>query len=134
MKIPRIITLPKFDDNRGNLSFIEEELHIPFKIARTYWVYDIPGGQSRGGHAFRNQHEFIIALSGSFDLLIDDSNTITKFTLNRSNIGLYLPAGFWREMNNFSTNSVALILSSTYYDESDYIRDYESFKNYRNDT
>jgi dTDP-4-dehydrorhamnose 3,5-epimerase-like enzyme len=131
MDNPRLITLPKFDDNRGNLSFIEEELHIPFKIIRTYWVYDIPGGQTRGGHAFKSQSEFIISLSGSFDLLLKDSISATKYTLNRSNVGLYIPSGFWREMNNFSTNSVVLVLSSAYYDEADYIRDFESFKNFR---
>ena len=131
MDNPRVITLPKFDDNRGNLSFIEEELHIPFKIIRTYWVYDIPGGQTRGGHAFKSQSEFIIALSGSFDLSLNDSISATKYTLNRSNVGLYIPPGYWREMNNFSTNSVVLVLSSAYYDEADYIRDFESFKNFR---
>lgn len=123
----KIINLPKIEDPRGNLSFIEEENHIPFKIERTYWIYDVPGGQTRGGHVFKEQQEFIIALSGSFDIIIDDGKERKTFSLNRSYYGLYLPAGLWREMENFSTNSLAMILSSTVFSESDYIREYSDF-------
>jgi hypothetical protein len=125
--IPQIIDLPKFEDVRGNLSFIEEKIHIPFKIERTYWIYDVPGGQVRGGHAFKMQQEFIVALSGSFDVMIDDGLNKKVFSLNRSYYGLYIPARLWREMQNFSTNSLALVLSSTHYFEQDYIRDYVEF-------
>lgn len=124
----RIIYLPKFLDSRGNLSFVEQENQIPFIIKRTYWLYDVPGGESRGGHAYRTNQEFIVALSGSFDVILDDGNEKQSFTLNRSYYGLYIPKGLWREMINFSTNSLALILSSTDYDANDYIRDYEEFK------
>jgi dTDP-4-dehydrorhamnose 3,5-epimerase-like enzyme len=127
----KIIDLPKFEDPRGNLSFIEEENHIPFKIERAYWIYDVPGGQIRGGHAFKEQREFIVALSGSFDVLVDNGAQKQSFSLNRSYYGLYIPSGLWREMENFSTNALALVLSSTEYDESDYIRDYDVFLNYR---
>lgn len=123
-----IIQLPKYLDARGNLSVVEEFKEIPFKIERTYWIYDVPGGESRGGHAYRENCEFIIALSGSFDVILDDGNERKRYHLNRSYYGLYVPAGLWREMDNFSTNSLALILSSTRYDEQDYIRDYELFK------
>ena len=99
---PILISLPKIDDPRGNLSFIEEEKHIPFKIERVYWIYDVPGGQVRGGHAFRKQQELIVALSGSFDVVIDDGQHKQKFHLNRSYFGLYVPAGYWRQMENFS--------------------------------
>ena len=125
--MPHIINLPKFEDPRGNLTFIEEENHVPFKIERVYWIYDVPGGQHRGGHAFIKQQEFIVALSGSFDVMVDDGKEKQIFHLNRSYYGLYIPCGLWREMNNFSTNSLALVLSSTFYDEHDYIRDYKSF-------
>lgn len=124
----QIIQLPKYLDARGNLSVVEEFKEIPFKIERTYWIYDVPGGESRGGHAYRENCEFIIALSGSFDVILDDGNERQRYHLNRSYYGLYVPAGLWREMDNFSTNSLALILSSTRYDEQDYIRDYELFK------
>ena len=127
---PHIIQLPKFLDARGNLSFIEEDNHIPFKIQRTYWIYDVPGGEKRGGHAYKENEELIVALSGSFDVIVDDGNEKKTFSLNRSYYGLYVPKGTWREMQNFSTNSLALILSSTKYDESDYIRDYDEFKSY----
>lgn len=127
---PHIIQLPKFLDARGNLSFIEQENHIPFKIERTYWIYDVPGGEKRGGHAYKENEELIVALSGSFDVLVDDGKEKKTFSLNRSYYGLYVPKGTWREMQNFSTNSLALILSSTKYDESDYIRDYDEFKSY----
>ena len=126
---PRIIELPKFLDKRGNLSFIEGFKQIPFKIERTYWIYDVPGGEHRGGHAYRENEEFIVALSGSFDVVLDDGINKTTYSLNRSYYGLYVPKGIWREMNNFSTNSLALILASTPYSQDDYIRDYQEFKN-----
>lgn len=122
-----IINLPKFEDPRGNLSFIEELRNIPFKIVRTYWIYDVPGGQIRGGHAFRTQKELIVALSGSFDVLVDDGSKKQTFSFNRSYDGLYVPAGLWRQMQNFSTNSLALVLSSTQYNPGDYIHDYQEF-------
>lgn len=124
----QIINLPKFLDKRGNLSFAEEFKHIPFKIVRTYWIYDVPGGEVRGGHAYRENEEFIVALSGSFDVVLDDGKEKKIFSLNRSYYGLYVPKGLWREMNNFSTNSLALVLASTPYNREDYIRDYDSFK------
>ena len=123
----QIIEIPKILDKRGNLSIIEEFKNIPFKIERTYWIYDVPGGESRGGHAYRENEEFIVALSGGFDVVLDDGNNKKIFSLNRSYYGLYVPKGLWREMNNFSTNSLALILSSTVYEEKDYIRDYNEF-------
>jgi dTDP-4-dehydrorhamnose 3,5-epimerase-like enzyme len=123
-----IILLPKFEDPRGNLSIIEEENHIPFKIKRTYWIYDVPGGEIRGGHAFREQQELIVALSGSFDVVVNDGIDEQRYQLNRSYYGLYIPAGLWRHMENFSTNAVAFVLSSTSFNEDDYITDYEVFK------
>ncbi len=126
---PQIIKLPKFLDKRGNLSFIEEENHIPFKIQRTYWIYDVPGGEARGGHAYKTNEEFIVALSGSFDVILDNGKEKKIFSLNRSYYGLYVPKGLWRQMENFSTNSLALILASTPYNPSDYIYDYNVFKN-----
>ena len=123
----KIILLPKIEDARGNLSFLEGNNHIPFKIKRTYWIYDVPGGYNRGGHAFKNQDEFIIALSGSFDVIVDDGKEKSTFQLNRSYYGLYIPSTIWREMKNFSTNSLALVTSSTLYSEQDYIRDYDVF-------
>lgn len=128
----RIIDLPKIEDERGNLSFLESSNHMPFRIRRSYWIYDVPGGHERGGHAFKKQHEFIIALSGSFDVEIEDGKDKKVFSLNRSYYGLYIPSGLWREMRNFSTNSLALVLSSTFFDDQDYIRDYELFLKYRN--
>jgi hypothetical protein len=124
----KIVNLPKIEDQRGNLSFYESLNHIPFEIKRTYWIYDVPGGQKRGGHAFKAQHEFIVALSGSFDIKLDDGISEKTFSLNRSYYGLYVPNFIWREMLNFSTNSLALIVSSANYSDSDYIRDYSSFK------
>ncbi len=121
---PRIIDLPKILDSRGNLSFIESEQHIPFKIKRAHWIYDVPGGQTRGGHAYVKTKEFIVAMSGSFDVILDDSDGKRTVSLNRSYYGLYVPAGTWRELCNFSSNSLALILSSTYFDETDYIDNY----------
>lgn len=126
-----ILNLPKFEDPRGSLSFIEDEIHIPFKIDRVYWIYDVPGGQVRGGHAFKEQQELIIALSGSFDVVVDNGEDKKTFSLSRSYYGLYIPAGLWRQMQNFSTNSVALVLSSTHFDENDYIYDYSDFLKYR---
>ena len=128
MRQPQLIELPKFADPRGNLSFLENENQIPFKVARSYWIYDVPGGETRGGHAFKKNDEFIIALSGAFDVVLDNGKEKQKFQLNRSYYGLYVPKGWWREMENFSTNSVAFILSSIPYDENDYIRDYDDFK------
>lgn len=128
MKRERLIDLPKVVDRRGNLSFIEAENHIPFSIARTYWIYDVPGGQKRGSHAFRSQHEIIIALSGSFDVLLDDGKEKRSYTLNRSFNGLYIPNMIWRSMSNFSTNSLCLVIASQPYDENDYIRNYKLFK------
>lgn len=123
----KIIQLPKFLDDRGNLSFVEQLNHIPFEIKRTYWLYDVPGGEERGGHAYKENQEFIVALSGSFDVILDDGKERKRFPLNRSYYGLYVPKGLWREMDNFSTNSLALVLSSTKYDANDYVRDYDEF-------
>lgn len=133
MKQPRIINLPKFNDPRGNLSFLENENQIPFKVERSYWIYDVPGGETRGGHAFKENEEFIIALSGSFDVVLNNGKEKLRFQLNRSYYGLYVPKGWWREMENFSTNSVAFVLSSIQYDENDYIRNYEEFKSWANE-
>ena len=109
----KIVELPKFTDPRGNLSFVEQLNHIPFEIKRTYWIYDVPGGEHRGGHAYKENTEFIVAMSGSFDVHLDDGMDKKTFHLNRSYYGLYVPKGIWREMENFSTNSLAMILSST---------------------
>lgn len=127
----KIIKLPKIEDPRGNLSIIEEEINIPFKIQRTYWIYDVPGGQVRGGHAFKKQQEFIVALSGSFDVVVDDGINKQTYSLNRSYNGLYIPCGLWRQMENFSTNSLAMVLSSTQFFEEDYIREYPDFLKYK---
>lgn len=124
----KIIELPKILDDRGNLTFIEGENHIPFAIERTYWIYDVPGGEVRGGHAYRELNELIVALSGSFDVVLDDGNEKRTFSLNRSYYGLYVPKMMWRQVENFSTNALALILASGPYDEKDYIRDYDQFK------
>ena len=128
---PTLINLPKFLDKRGNLSFVEQEVHIPFKIKRVYWIYDVPGGETRGGHAFMKQKEFIIALSGSFDVVVDDGVQSEVYPLNRSYFGLFIPHGYWRQMVNFSTNSLAMVLSSTNYSPLDYIYDYNVFIKYR---
>jgi hypothetical protein len=127
-KDSRIIQLPKIEDQRGNLSFYESLNHIPFEIKRTYWIYDVPGGQTRGGHAFKDQHEFIIALSGSFDVKLNDGVSDKTYSLSRSYYGLYVPNMIWKEMFNFSTNSLALIVSSTNFSDLDYIREYEVFQ------
>lgn len=123
----RIIELPKFLDARGNLSFAENNNQIPFTIKRTYWLYDVPGGVARGGHAEINNEELIIAMSGSFDILVDDGRKQKTYTLNRSYYGLYIPKGLWREIKEFSTNALALEFGSIAYDVNDYIRDYDSF-------
>lgn len=128
MDKPKLITLPKIPDDRGNLSFIEEKKHIPFKIERSYWIYDVPGGEKRGGHAYTDVQEFIVALSGSFDVILNDGNEKTTYHLNRSYYGLYIPKMMWREIENFSTNSIAFILASKKYDESFYLRDFNQFK------
>ena len=133
MEKPQIIQLPKYIDARGNLSVIEEMKEVPFTIKRAYWIYDVPGGEHRGGHAYKDNQEFIVALSGSFDVILDDGIEKQTFHLNRSYYGLYVPKGLWREMDNFSTNSLALVLSSTKFDVNDYIRDYEEFKCYKNE-
>jgi hypothetical protein len=132
MDNPYIIQLPKIEDDRGNLSFLENSNQIPFEIKRTYWIYDVPGGCERGGHAFKQQNEFIVALSGSFDVVINDGKQEQVFSLNRSYYGLYLPSGLWRQMRNFSTNSLGLVVSSTVYDSDDYIRDFNEFVKYKN--
>lgn len=128
MEKVRIIDLTKITDPRGNLSFFESDVHIPFEIKRAYWIYDVPGGEVRGSHAFKESHEFIVALSGSFDIVLNDGEKEKKYRLNRSYYGLYVPNLLWKSVENFSTNSLALIVSSTNYDEMDYIRDYEKFK------
>lgn len=123
----KIVELPKFTDPRGNLSFVEQLKHIPFEIKRTYWIYDVPGGETRGGHAYKENQEFIVALSGAFDVVVDDGVKKKRFILNRSYYGLFVPAGLWREMENFSTNSLALEFGSVHYNESDYIREYSDY-------
>ena len=123
----RIIDLPKIIDDRGNLSFFEGENQIPFQIKRCYWIYDVPGGETRGGHAYYNNKELIIALSGSFDVVVDNGVEKKTYSLNRSYYGLYIPNGLWRHLENFSTNSLALIVASEEYNESDYIRNYEQY-------
>ena len=125
----KIISLPKIFDHRGNLSFVEEEDHIPFRIMRSFWIYDVPGGEERGGHAYKETEEFIVALSGSFDVMVDDGKgNVQTFQLNRSYYGFYVPKMMWRQMTNFSTNSVAMVLASMPYDANDYIREYGIFK------
>ena len=131
MNSARIIEFPKIEDVRGNLSFIEGDAHLPFIVKRAYWIYDVPGGQVRGGHAFKAQEELIVSLSGSFDVTVDDVASKRTFFLNRSYYGLYIPSGIWRQMQNFSTNSLALVLSSTCFNENDYIRDYDEFLAFR---
>ena len=133
MNLSRIIDLNKISDPRGNLSFFESGKHIPFEINRTYWIYDVPGGEIRGSHAFINSQEFIIALSGSFDVILNDGNRDVKYSLNRSYLGLYVPNLLWRRMENFSTNSLALVVSSVEFNEKDYIRDFEEFKTILNE-
>ena len=124
----RIIELPKIMDPRGNLTFVEGGRHIPFTVRRAYWIYDVPGGEMRGSHAYRRNRELIIAVSGSFDVEVDTGSGITRHQLNRSYYGLYLPPLHWRSLVNFSTNSLCLILASEEYDEADYLRDYDTFR------
>lgn len=128
LKKAAIINLPKVEDPRGNLTFVEENNHIPFDIKRVYWIYDVPGGEIRGGHAYKKNKEFIIALSGSFDVIIKDGKTRKKFSLNRSYYGLYMPDMLWRHVENFSTNALCLILASEKYNEKDYIRNWHEYK------
>lgn len=123
MQEPRVIVLPKFLDDRGNLSFLENEAQIPFEIKRVHWIYDVPGGEERGGVAYRKTEEFIVAMSGSFDVVVRDGEREWKFSLNRSYMGVYIPAGYWRAVENYSSNSVALIAASTFYDPNDAVRD-----------
>ncbi|WP_195668178.1 sugar 3,4-ketoisomerase [Bacteroides intestinalis] len=127
MEEPQLIELPIFADPRGNLSFAEQNNHIPFEIQRTYWIYDVPGGESRGGHAFKETNEFIIAISGCFDVTVDDGKNKQTFRLDRSYYGLFIPRGFWRTMDNFSTNSLALEFADTKYDRNDYVMEYEDY-------
>lgn len=124
----KIVNFPKITDARGNLSFVEENRQVPFEIKRVYYLYDVPSGATRGGHAHKALEQVVIALSGSFDVVLDDGSNSQKFFLNRPHYGLYIPPGVWRELENFSSNSVALSLVSQVYDESDYVRDYETFK------
>ena len=123
----KLIELPKFMESRGNLSFVEQNNHIPFEIQRTYWIYDVPGGESRGGHAYKQTDEFIIAITGAFDVTVSDGEQKRTFTLNRSYYGLYVPKGLWRTMENFSTASLALEFANTKYDRNDYVMDYNEY-------
>lgn len=124
----KIIQLPKILDERGNLSFFENNNHVPFEIARVYWIYDVPGGEIRGGHAFKTTNELIVALSGSFDVVLHDGKNKKKYSLNRSYYGLYVPEKIWRHMENFSTNSLALVAASDVYKEAEYIRSFDEFE------
>ena len=128
MTEPRIINLPKINDPRGNLSIIEENQDIPFSIKRCYWIYDVPGGEERGGHAYYQLEEFIVALSGSFDVVLSDGKNTQQFSLNRSYYGLYVPAKTWRHLENFSTNALSLHASDSSFDETDYIREFEEYE------
>lgn len=123
----RMLELPKISDPRGNLTFIEEQRHIPFEIKRVYYLYDVPGGAERAGHAHKELQQFLIAISGSFDVLLDDGYSTKRYHMNRSYYGLYICPMVWRELDNFSSGSVCMALASTFYDESDYYRDYETF-------
>ncbi len=129
----RIINLPKVLDERGNLSFFQNDDQLPFKMKRVYWIYDVPGGEQRGGHAYKDLQEVIVALSGSFDVVLNDGKEEKVFSLNRSYYGLYIPKQIWRHMENFSTNSLALIAADSYYDADQYIRDFEYYKQLTND-
>lgn len=131
-KKPSIIQLPKIVDPRGNLSFLENNKQIPFTITRTYWIYDVPGGEIRGGHAYKTLNEFIIALSGSFDVVLNDGENEFRYNLNRSYYGLYVPPMYWRSIENFSTNSLAMITADQAYNENEYMRDFTIFKQLKN--
>lgn len=123
----RIIELPRINDHRGNLTFIESERHIPFEIKRTYYLYDVPGGASRAAHGHKALHQLMIAMSGSFDVTLDDGYEKRLFHLNRSYYGLYIPPMTWRDLDNFSSGAVCMVLASDFYDENDYFRDYHHF-------
>lgn len=123
----RIIDLPKITDTRGNLTFVEGGRHVPFEIKRAYYLYDVPGGAERGGHAHKDLHQLIIAISGAFDIILDDGLEKKRYHLNRSYFGLYVCPMIWREMDNFSSGAVCLVLASNFYDEADYYRDYNDF-------
>ncbi len=123
----KIINLPKISDPRGNLSFIEGGQHIPFDIKRVYYLYDVPGGSDRGSHAHKKLHQFVVAMSGSFDVVLDDGKEKKRFHLNRSYYGLYVCPMMWRDLDNFSSGAVCMVLASSHYDESDYIRNYTQF-------
>lgn len=125
--VSKLIRIPKILDYRGNLSFIENQVHVPFDIKRVHWIYDVPGGEERGGVAYRETEEFIVAMSGSFEVIVDDGMQQYRLSLNRSYMGVYVPKGMWRSIENFSTNSVAVIVASTMYDPQDAIRNYEEF-------
>lgn len=127
---PQILKIPKILDARGNLSFFESENHLPFEIKRVHWIYDVPGGETRGGVAYKTTEEFIVAMSGSFDVKVHDGNYEYKFSLNRSYMGVYVPKGLWRSIENYSTNSIAVIAASTHYDVNDGIRDFSEFQKY----
>lgn len=129
----RIVELPKISDPRGNLTFIESQRHVPFDVRRVYYLYDVPGGERRGGHAHKKLEQFVIAASGSFDVVVSDGVERRRFFLNRSYYGLYIPRMVWREIENFSSGSICLVLASEVYDESDYYRDYEAFLRGRSD-
>jgi dTDP-4-dehydrorhamnose 3,5-epimerase-like enzyme len=130
----RLIELPRVTDRRGNLTFIEENRHIPFGIRRVYYLYDVPGGEARGGHAHKQLQQFIIAASGSFDVVVDDGSNRARYSLNRSYYGLYIPSLVWREIDNFSSGSVCLVLASDHFSESDYIRDHNAFQRFINES
>lgn len=123
----KLVELPKISDPRGNLTFVESERHVPFIIRRVYYLYDVPGGAERGGHAHKDLHQLIVAMSGSFDVLLDDGYRKKRFTLNRSYFGLYVCPYIWRELDNFSSGAVCMVLASNVYDEADYYRDYSEF-------
>ena len=123
----RLISLPKIQDQRGNLTFIESEQQIPFKLRRVFYLYDVPGGESRAGHALKTCHQFLVAVSGSFDVAVDDGTQKQRFSLNRSYYGLHIPPMIWRELDNFSSGAVCLALVSTFYNPDDYYRDYQEF-------
>lgn len=123
----KLIDLPRITDPRGNLTFIESSRHIPFNISRVYYLYDVPGGAERAGHAHKQLHQLFVAMSGSFDILLDDGRAKQRYHLNRSYFGLYVCPMIWRELNNFSSGAVCMVLASEYYDESDYYRNYEDF-------